>query len=206
MSRPACNYSSRENEQDYKFTALLYPDSITYDVQSVFNFLDDVFDEWYYIYHDKDTYISSDFASSDDDCSVDVCCVVGQLKKPHYHIVGVTGQPVKLGLVAKKLLIPSNFVQRCKKLDQAVIYLTHYNSPSKFQYSRDDIICKDGCSVSRYFSKIDINSKADLILDHILNVSCESKIALVSWSLETGTYSELVRAYPLWRDIISEIP
>lgn len=204
MARPSSNYSAREREQDYKFTALIYPDSTTYGFQYVLNSLDYVFSEWYYIYHDKDTYDSSDVdLSLDEETKADF--VVGQLKKPHYHIVGVKEHPAMLGLVAKQLQIPSNFVQRCKKMEQAVLYLTHSNSPSKYQYSRDEIHCKQGYSVSRYFSKVDSISKAELILEHILNVSGDSKLALISWSLQSGTYSEVVRAYPVWRDIISEI-
>lgn len=60
----------------------------------------------------------------------------GEIKKAHYHVViRVDGQNAIWNTsLAKDLEITPNYIQRCRNLDRALMYLTHYNEADKMQY------------------------------------------------------------------------
>lgn len=94
-------------KQSRSYIAILYPDSESYDCDTVLSLLPEVFKEWAYILHDKDT---------DEN---------GELKKPHYHVVGRLENPALISTVANKLCLPENHLEYCKSFRSSVRYLVH---------------------------------------------------------------------------------
>lgn len=102
------------------FAGTLYPDSESYDCESLLSTIRSKFIDWAYILHDKDT---------DEN---------GVLKKPHIHWVG-RATPRCLSVVANFLGLPENDIEVVKNFDNMVMYLIHLNDIDKFQYSPDDV-------------------------------------------------------------------
>lgn len=102
------------------FAGTLYPDSESYDCESLLSTIRSKFIDWAYILHDKD---------SDEK---------GELKKPHIHWVG-RATPRCLSVVSNFLGLPENDIEVVKNFDNMVMYLIHLNDIDKFQYSPDDV-------------------------------------------------------------------
>lgn len=102
------------------FAGTLYPDSESYDCETLLSTIRSKFIDWAYILHDKDT---------DEN---------GVLKKPHFHWVG-RATPRCLSVVSNFLGLPENDIEVVKNFDNMVMYLIHLNDIDKFQYSPDDV-------------------------------------------------------------------
>ena len=102
------------------FAGTLYPDSESYDCESLLSTIRSKFIDWAYILHDKD---------------VDE---KGELKKSHIHWVG-RATPRSLSVVSNFLGLPENDIEVVKNFDNMVMYLIHLNDIDKFQYSPDDV-------------------------------------------------------------------
>lgn len=102
------------------FAGTLYPDSESYDCESLLSTIRSKFIDWAYILHDKD------FNEN------------GELKKPHIHWVG-RATPRCLSVVSNFLGLPENDIEVVKNFDNMVMYLIHLNDIDKFQYSPDDV-------------------------------------------------------------------
>ena len=63
----------------------------------------------------------------------------GEIKKPHYHFVIKLDSSQSNEYLAKTLFIKSNYIQKIISLKGALNYLTHNNSPEKYQYSKDEL-------------------------------------------------------------------
>lgn len=62
----------------------------------------------------------------------------GQKKKPHWHIVLKYKNAMWNTAVAKELGIEPNYLEQCKSLDAALLYLVHEGYEEKFQYDYKD--------------------------------------------------------------------
>lgn len=102
------------------FAGTLYPDSESYDCESLLSTIRSKFIDWAYILHDMD---------------VDE---KGELKKSHIHWVG-RATPRSLSVVSNFLGLPENDIEVVKNFDNMVMYLIHLNDIDKFQYSPDDV-------------------------------------------------------------------
>ena len=102
------------------FAGTLYPDSESYDCETLLSTIRSKFIDWAYILHDKDVNEN------------------GELKKPHIHWVG-RATPRCLSVVAHFLGLPENDIEVVKNFDNMVMYLIHLNDIDKFQYSPDDV-------------------------------------------------------------------
>lgn len=102
------------------FAGTLYPDSESYDCETLLSTIRSKFFDWAYILHDKDVDIN------------------GELKKPHIHWVG-RATPRCLSVVSNFLGLPENDIEVVKNFDNMVMYLIHLNDIDKFQYSPDDV-------------------------------------------------------------------
>ena len=102
------------------FSGTLYPDSESYDCETLLSTIRSKFIDWAYILHDKD---------------VDE---KGELKKSHIHWVG-RATPRCLSVVSNFLGLPENDIEVVKNFDNMVMYLIHLNDIDKFQYSPDDV-------------------------------------------------------------------
>ena len=102
------------------FAGTLYPDSESYDCETLLSTIRSKFIDWAYILHDKDVNEN------------------GELKKPHIHWVG-RATPRCLSVVSNFLGLPDNDIEVVKNFDNMVMYLIHLNDIDKFQYSPDDV-------------------------------------------------------------------
>ena len=102
------------------FAGTLYPDSESYDCETVLSTIRSKFIDWAYILHDKDVNEN------------------GELKKSHIHWVG-RATPRCLSVVSNFLGLPENDIEVVKNFDNMVMYLIHLNDIDKFQYSPDDV-------------------------------------------------------------------
>lgn len=95
--------------------------------EKIINFAKE-FDEWYYIFHDKDL----------DDA--------GELKKKHIHCVVYDKAGTSLGMWVARWadIVPANFVDRVLWKQNTLRYLTHETAQAqrdgKYKYARDDVI------------------------------------------------------------------
>lgn len=129
------------------FEAILYIDSISYDIKEV---LKCIRGERYYAYtlHDQDL---------DEE---------GHIKKPHYHIVIRFDNARTKSGVAKKLGIPENFVNNIRNERTYIRYLIHFDDKEKYQYRQSDIVCSR--SYERFVNKcFDDKETEDEILENI---------------------------------------
>lgn len=102
------------------FAGTLYPDSESYDCETLLSTIRSKFIDWAYILHDKDVNEN------------------GELKKSHIHWVG-RATPRCLSVVSNFLGLPENDIEVVKNFDKMVMYLIHLNDIDKFQYSPDDV-------------------------------------------------------------------
>jgi hypothetical protein len=102
------------------FAGTLYPDSESYDCETLLSTIRSKFIDWAYILHEKDVNEN------------------GELKKPHIHWVG-RATPRCLSVVSNFLGLPENDIEVVKNFDNMVMYLIHLNDIDKFQYSPDDV-------------------------------------------------------------------
>lgn len=109
--------------RDRKYCAIVYPDDETH-VQAIeklksggYNFAA--------ILHDKDVYEDGEH--------------IGELKKPHWHVVIKFPNAVWQNSLAKELGISSNYLEQAKNLDNALLYLVHDGYEDKAQYDLNEV-------------------------------------------------------------------
>lgn len=180
-----------EDQQDYKFTALLYPDCTSYvNGRTAEDILTMVrnwgYKEWYYILHDRD--IKAD----------------GEPKKPHYHVMIKTSTPSKLGTIAHQLGIPSNYVQRVKSWKSMAKYLLHDECQDKAMYLADEVVCLDTQQYLKYFDSASEAEDAQKILGYIIETGCSSYIQLIEWACKNDLYATVRRNASMWTGCIRE--
>ena len=208
MGRKPADYSEREREQDYKFQCILYPDSETYDCEILKNRLSSFWDHSLYILHDKDFYSELDVdawmaANKSEDCPFQV----GELKKPHYHVVAWNKSPILLGNAATKFGLDSNYIQRTKSLKGAIRYLIHKDNPEKFQYDaaaiiRNDVEEKELMVYLRI--KGDSMDKGKRLFEFIMMNDSVTLTQLCKFAFENDCYDELRRGQHLYNALINE--
>ena len=208
MGRKVKDYSGRELEQDYKFCCILYPDSSEYDCDILLNRLYSFWPHSCYIKHDKDFYSELEVEkwkaeNKSDDCPFQV----GELKKPHYHVVAWSKSPILLGNAATKFDLPSNYVQRAKSLKGAIQYLIHKNESWKYQYDKSAIVCNDVSEKElSKFLKMDVDAmdKGKRLFDYINSQERITLTQLTKFAFENECYDELRRGQHLYTALLIE--
>lgn len=68
------------------------------------------------------------------------CDENGELKKEHWHVVLKTeNNAIWNTALAKELGIVPNYIQRCRNLERALMYLIHFNEHNKIQYDVKEV-------------------------------------------------------------------
>lgn len=113
--------------KDRKYVAVLYPEDPTH-VAAIEKLQTGGYD-FAAILHDSDVYESDGEGHKK-----------GDLKKPHWHVV-VRFSPNALWntAVAKDLGIEVNYLEKCRNLNKALLYLVHRDHLEKFQYDLDKV-------------------------------------------------------------------
>lgn len=161
--------SQVEKWRDRKFRMLLYPDDPTH-AEAMERLK---YDGYTYgaILHDKDTWADGDEGVTPE--------MIGQTKKPHWHVVVKFSNPVWNLPLAKKLGITPNYIKVCDNLDKALLYLTHETHPSKYQYDMEEVFGDLKVRIAALLADEDEGTRALKIYDIIRN------------SPGTVTYSEV---------------
>ena len=208
MGRPAKDYSGRELEQDYKFQCILYPDSKEYNCDILRNRLGSFWDHSASILHDKDFYTETEVETWLAEHKSDECPFkIGELKKPHWHIVVWNKSPILLGTAATKLDLPSNYVQRVKNLKRAIQYLIHKNNPEKYQYDVSciqltDLTSKEVCKYLKV--EVDMIDKGKKLFEFIQTHDRITLTQLTKFAFENECYDELRRGQHLYTALLIE--
>lgn len=170
-------------KRDRKFELVLYPDSESYDIDSVLSSALSYFHTWAYCLHDSDTL---------DD---------GTPKKAHIHFLGKLDDVRSPDVVCRDLHVPINSIAIVKNWKAACRYLVHLDFPSKFQYSFDDV--SSSFPILSFFSLPD-DEQARRIIDFISSTGCKRVSDLAVWALDNGCYSGLRRGFAIWSQILRE--
>ncbi len=204
MARLSDNYTKREQKQSRVFTCELYPDSSSYDCDMLLRRLSYYWDKYYYILHDKDVYTEEDYDKYLSENKYEPDWVIGQRKKPHYHVIGVNGSPCMLGRAAKKFGVPSNHVQPVQKFKNTVQYLIHLNNPNKYQYEPEEIITNDESLPTILKRKQEAEEKADMLLQFILTSDVCSITELSKYAIKNHLWDELRRGQHIYTALLNE--
>lgn len=125
------------------------------------------YQNYYYIYHDRDI---------DEN---------GNLKQKHIHIVALDrgGTSFKAHCARFESVIPSQFICKVKSPRAMVRYLTHKDSPDKFQYDDKDVVTN---SKEKY---------AQYVRNEIDNLSLyENYMLLKNGKISVSEFLEMYRA------------
>lgn len=135
--------------------------------------------------HDMDTY--DDY----DDCEPDQ---IGQLKKPHTHVVLRLKSPRFKEPLAKELGIAPNYLQVCRDSKSAMLYLIHDGYPNKFQYDVDTVYGSLKFELEKYLVSEDEGSRVLKILDLLDSMPkpCSYRRLLVA-VCQNGMYGDFRR-------------
>lgn len=164
------------------FAGTLYPDSESYDCETLLSTIRSKFIDWAYILHDKDTDVN------------------GVLKKPHIHWVG-RATPRCLSVVANFLGLPENDIEVVKNFDNMVMYLIHLNDIDKFQYSPDDV----ETNLTNIGQLLRRQSEGQIVKDLASAKMQKSWYDLVQYAVETESYDVLRRNLGVIRLIWEEV-
>lgn len=164
------------------FAGTLYPDSESYDCETLLSTIRSKFIDWAYILHDKDT---------DEN---------GVLKKPHFHWVG-RATPRCLSVVSNFLGLPENSIEVVKNFDNMVMYLIHLNDIDKFQYSPDDV----ETNLPNIGQLLRRQSEGQIVKDLASAKMQKSWYDLVQYAVDIDSYDILRRNLGLIRLIWEEV-
>lgn len=156
------------------FAGTLYPDSESYDCETLLSTIRSKFIDWAYILHDKDVNEN------------------GELKKSHIHWVG-RATPRCLSVVSNFLGLPENDIEVVKNFDNMVMYLIHLNDIDKFQYSPDDV----ETNIPNIGQLLRRQSEGQIVKDLASAKLKKSWYDLIQYSVDTDSYDVLRRNWGL---------
>lgn len=164
------------------FAGTLYPDSQSYDCETLLSTIRSKFIDWAYILHDKDVNEN------------------GELKKSHIHWVG-RATPRCLSVVSNFLGLPENDIEVVKNFDNMVMYLIHLNDIDKFQYSPDDV----ETNLPNIGQLLRRQSEGQIVKDLASAKMQKSWYDLVQYAVDIDSYDILRRNLGLIRLIWEEV-
>lgn len=63
----------------------------------------------------------------------------GEVKKPHWHVVLRFKQAVWNTAICSEIGLETNYIEQVRKMDNALLYLIHFNDADKYQYNKNDV-------------------------------------------------------------------
>lgn len=164
---------------------LLYPDDSTHKKfleEHIYNY------EYALVKHDKDT---------DED---------GVIKKEHYHcILKFKNQQYNTAL-SKECGVSLQYIQQIRNEDLALEYLIHYNEPTKYQYSIEDVKGPYAKRLIQVINKDD-KTEGEKITEIISYIDSQGKLSTKEFALycaQSGYWSEFRRSGTIMLKIIQE--
>lgn len=176
-----------ESVKTRAFTMVLYP----YEDLNHFAVMDKL-ESGKYLYcainHDKDRW-------TEDDMEKDSSHVAGELKKNHTHVVLKFRNPRYKTAVASELGLEPNYIQECRNVKGALLYLVHENAPNMYQYDFEEVYGHNKHELNKLLAdEHDEGSRVLRILDLLdsLPSPCSYRKLLVA-VCENGMYGEFRR-------------
>lgn len=166
-----------------KFLGVLYPDSTSYDCESVKQSIRDNFDKFAFCVHDKDV---------DPD--------TGELIKPHIHWVAKRSQTT-IQHISSLIGLPEHDINICKKFNKAVRYLIHADDPEKYQYCPDDV----EINFEFVFNDSVALLRLNMLVDYLYEYRITSVGLLYKYAFRNGCISELTRNFSILSAMMAEI-
>lgn len=127
--------------------------------------------------------------------------------KEHVHVVIRFKNYRWNTALAEELEIEINMFEKCRSLDNALLYLLHYREPEKKQYSIDDVHGIFNRRLER-LTKSDGKDNTDLADDIVKWIEVQPReityTRLFYFCRDNGMYGELVRAIKLFSCILEE--
>lgn len=135
-------------------------------IKKVLNDNKELFINWAYIIHDKDTYTQEEYDFFIKNHNQEPTWKVGDLKNKHVHLILKLNNAYTFSVIAKKFGINDNFVETIKgRFKDALKYLTHENAPNKYQYSEDEV--KSNFDWLEEKKKLSFEERKEEIIDKI---------------------------------------
>ena len=193
------------------FTMLLYTEDDHYNINEVLDKIRSLSEDkgWSYsmILHDKDFYTEETF----DDFG-HLLGHMGDLKKPHYHVVIATPYAVAISDIATWLGIAQRFIDNLKNTNRykgMILYLTHINHPEKFQYPIGDVESNVSQFCHFLFNSYEIKPDIHVVFrDYACPLN--TRISRAGWynyimDNYPQLYPEVKKEWYVFRDVIPEM-
>ncbi len=127
-------------------------------------------------------------------------------KKEHIHVIVRFKNYRWNTALAEELGVEINMFEKCRSLENGLLYLVHAREENKIHYSLDDVHGTLKSKLER-FLKSDGKDSIDKAVEIVNWINSQGYITinqLFTFATVSGLYSELVRALPLFRDILYE--
>ena len=118
----------------------------------------------------------------------------GEKKKDHWHVVVRFKNAVWNTSIAKDLGITPNYLEACKDVDSALLYLVHFGNEDKFQYEYEAVFGPLKVRLATLLAEPDEGARVLTILDIIEKTpGCISYSDLLKKAVAAGVYADLRR-------------
>ena len=128
-----------------------------------------------------------------------------QPKKPHWHVVVRFKNACWNTAIAKDLGITPNYLEACKDVDSALLYLVHFGNEDKYQYEYEAVFGPLKVRLSTLLAEPDEGARVLTLVDIIENApGYMSYSELLKKSVAAGVYSDLRRMGSLGVALVRE--
>ena len=129
----------------------------------------------------------------------------GSQKKPHWHVVVRFKNACWNTAIAKELGIAPNYLEACKDVDGALLYLVHFGNEDKFQYDYEAVFGPLRVRLATLLAEPDEGARVLTLVDIIENSpGFMSYSELLKKSVAAGVYSDLRRMGTLGVALVRE--
>ena len=169
------------NKKCYSIAMVLYADTTDYNIKEVLTYIENNYQDYAYILHDKD------------------------LKKLHYHVVLHFPNKRYISSISKELGVPANYIQKCNLIPY-LRYLIHIDDEDKKQYSIDEVHgTLKAKLVSLLEPKLDEIEQVSIISSFIFeSTDYLSHTIILQYVLKVHCYSAYRRNFTLFDKLMLE--
>lgn len=167
------------------FILVLYPDDETH-LEAISRICNGGYN-YAVIMHDSDVWIAEDphFDSNKH--------TVGEKKKEHFHVVLSFRNPVWSTSLASELGIAHNYLRPSHDLNESLLYLIHFGSPSKFQYDLELVTGPLKTRLEKNLIDESEDDRVQRLIELIENTPQPSYLKLLKASCRAGLYGDFRR-------------
>lgn len=176
---------------------MLYPEDTTH-VEAMSKIMEDGYD-YLAILHDKDKWTAEDEKANPEHKE-------GAYKKEHWHVVLTFKQAKWNTALAKELGIETNYVRECKNIDNAILYLMHYNDNDKAQYTEEEVFGTRKQKLHELLNKNDETEGERIIkmIEMLEECGYMTVTDFAKWCAKEGYWAEFRRSGTIFCKILEE--